>query len=98
MSISNLAVTGWRAFWANVLSPATLSISIAFLVVAFLLGFAFSRMMGAMNYALRAIALWAALVLVIGFLSALGIDLSSSGPVVNWFLNLIQAPFYVPVA
>ena len=93
MSISNLAVTGWRAFWANVLSPATLSISIAFLVVAFLLSFAFSRMMGAMNYALRA-----ALVLVIGFLGALGIDLSSSGPVVNWFLNLIQAPVYIPVA
>lgn len=98
MSIENLAVLGWRAFWANVWSPAVLSVSIMFLLVAFLLGFAFSRMMGAMNYALRAIALWLAVIFIVGFLGVLGIDLSSSGPVVNWLLNLVQAPFYVPQA
>ena len=46
MSITDIAATGWTAFWNNICSAGTLGIVIAMVVVCLLLGFAFGRTMG----------------------------------------------------
>ena len=67
-------------------------------VVCLLLGFAFGRTMGAFNFALRAVSAIVGVVLVIGFLGVLGISMSMLNPLINWLLEIVHAPVYLPEA
>lgn len=98
MSITDIAATGWTAFWDNICSAGTLGIVIAMVVVCLLLGFAFGRTMGAFNFALRAVSAIVGVVLVIGFLGVLGISMSMLNPLINWLLEIVHVPVYLPEA
>lgn len=98
MSITDIAATGWTAFWKNICSAGTLGIVIAMVVVCLLLGFAFGRTMGAFNFALRAVSAIVGVVLIIGFLGVLGISMSMLNPLINWLLEIVHAPVYLPEA
>lgn len=98
MSITDIAATGWTAFWSNICSAGTLGIVIAMVIVCLLLGFAFGRTMGAFNFALRAVSAIVGVVLIIGFLGVLGIHMSMLNPLINWFLEIVHAPLYLPEA
>lgn len=96
MSILGIATSAWQAFWASVLSPASLSILLLVFLVCLLAGFAFNRTIGAMHVALRAASLVILLMLVFGIMGALGLGLDGLTPTINWFLELIQFPLYLP--
>ena len=98
MSVTDIAATGWTAFWNNICSAGTLGIVIALTCVCLLLGFAFGRIMGAFNFALKAVSGIVGVVLIIGFLGVLGISMSSLNPLINWFLEIVHAPIYLPEA
>lgn len=86
------------AFWNNICSAGTLGIVIAMVIVCLLLGFAFGRTMGAFNFALRAVSAIVGVVLIIGFLGVLGISMSMLNPLINWLLEIVHAPVYLPEA
>jgi hypothetical protein len=98
MSATNIAATGWRAFWANLLNPGTMSLFIAVVLFIVLLGFVFRNTVSAFSFALRAGAFVLAACMVIGFAGVLGITFNGLAPIVNWFLEIVHAPLYMPEA
>lgn len=98
MSITDIAATGWEAFWANVTAPGTIGLFIALTLIILLMGFAFRRTMSAGAFALRACSFLLAVIMVIGFLGVLGIDMVALNPLVNWLLEIVHAPLYLPEA
>lgn len=98
MSITDIASTGWTAFWNNICSAGTLGVIIAMILVCLLLGFAFGRTMGAFNFALKAVSAIIGVTLLIGFAGVLGFSMSNLNPLINWFLEIVHAPFYLQEA
>ncbi|MGO5518120.1 hypothetical protein ACTQV2_00685 [Bifidobacterium thermophilum] len=98
MSFADIAASGWKAFWSNLLAPGTIGLFIALAVICLLLGFAFRRTMSGMQFALRAGSALLAFILIVGFLGVLGIDMNALTPAINWVLEQIHAPLYVKVA
>lgn len=98
MSILQLGTGGWRAFWTSVTAPGAFGVYFIVLAIALLLGFAFNRTQSGFNIALRAIAFLLAAAMIMGVMGVLGLSMTGLNPAINWFLEQIQAPFYVPVA
>ena len=98
MSILNLGVDGWRAFWNNVTAPGAWGVYLLIIAISLLAGFAVHRETGALGLGLRACAALMCAVLVTGVIGVLGVDMNGLTPAVNWLLEQIQAPFYMPVA
>lgn len=98
MSILDIGVGGWRAFWANVTAPGSMGLYIAVLIIAVLVGFAFRRESSAVMIGARIIAFMMAFVMLIGFIGVLGVDMTAFTPMVDWVLREIQAPFYIQQA
>jgi hypothetical protein len=98
MSATNIAATGWRAFWANLLNPGTMSLFIAVVLLIVLVGFVFRNTISAFGFALRAGAFMLAACMIIGFAGVLGITFNGLAPLVNWFLEIVHAPLYMPEA
>lgn len=96
MSIADLGITGWKAFWANIMAPGAVGLYIVVLIVALLVGFAFRREASALMVGARVCAFMLAFVLLVGFLGVLGVNLQALTPALNWLLVQIQAPFYIP--
>ena len=98
MSFSDIAASGWKAFWSNLLAPGTVGLFIALAVVCLLLGFAFRRTMSGLQFALRAGSGRLACILLGGFLGILGVNMNALTPAINWLLEQIHAPLYLKVA
>lgn len=97
MSILDLGVNGWRAFWSNTTAPGAFGIYFIVLIIALLLGVAFHREQSMLMVGVRCVCALMAAVMIIGVIGVLGLDLNGLSPVINWFLTQIQAPFYIPV-
>lgn len=97
MSILNLGVNGWRAFWNNVTAPGAFGIYFIVLIIALLIGVALRREASMFMVGVRVVCALMAAVMIIGVIGVLGIDLNRLSPAINWFLTQIQAPFYIPV-
>lgn len=95
MSIRDILTVAWRAFWANILSVDALMVAVFVIIVALLAGIVMGRSMGYMRYALRAAALLALVLLLIGVLGALGLrwDAGGGSTILGWLNDLVQAPF-----
>lgn len=95
MSLKDVLVVAWRAFWANVLSVDSLMVLAFILVVAVLAGVAMGRTMGYVRYAVRAAAAILLVILLIGVLGALGLhwDAGGGSTILGWLNDLVQAPF-----
>lgn len=93
MSILDLGVNGWRAFWSNIMAPGAIGLYAAVFAVALLLGFAFRREAGALMVAARVAAFMLAFVFLTGVAGALGVDLHHLDPIVEWLLRELQFPF-----
>lgn len=98
MSIVDIGVTGWRAFWSSVTAPGAFGIYFIILIAAILIGFAFNRTASAFQIGLRIVALMLSVVMIFGALGVLGLSLTGLTPAINWFLAQIQAPLYFPEA
>lgn len=98
MSFSDIAASGWKAFWSNLLAPGTVGLFIALAVICLLLGFAFRRTMSGLQFALRAGSALLAFILLVGFLGILGVNMNALTPAINWLLEQIHAPLYLKVA
>lgn len=96
MSVEDLTVNGWRAFWSQAAGPGMASLLLMILIVAVLLGFATRRMTGAVRLACRIIAGVLAVLVMLGFLGVLGVTSGWLVPFLNNVLELIQAPLYIP--
>lgn len=96
MSTYDIATTAWRAFWANIMAPATLSITIMAVLACILIGFAFRATIRAVHFALRCAAGIIGFLLIVGMLGALGINMQGLTPLLNSLLELMHAPIYLP--
>ena len=96
MSILDISTSGWRAFWASALAPGSVGILLFIVVVAFLVGFVFDAQRTALRVAAKVIVAAIAWLLVSGFLGVLGVGLGGLTPWINWLLEQIQAPLYLP--
>lgn len=92
MSMQDIGAAGWRAFWANLMGPATLALTIAMIVACVLIHIVFRRP----GLVPRIVAAWILFVLVVSFAGRLGIDLSWAS--LQPLLELIQFPLYTQVA
>lgn len=98
MSIADIVAYGWRAFWANVLSPTSIALFLAVLLGFVLVGFAFHQSFRAADLALRACAFLLGVVLLTGFAGILGINLGTWQGLFDWIARLVQFPLYDQVA
>lgn len=98
MSILDLGVDGWRAFWSNVTAPGAWGVYLLVLAISLLAGFAVHRESSAVMLGLRVCSALMCAVLVMGVIGILGVDMNGLTPAINWLLEQVQAPFYLPVA
>lgn len=98
MSILDIGVGGWRAFWTSVTAPGAFGIYFLVLILGLLIGFAFNRTQSGLTVALRVVALLLSVVMIIGVMGVLGLSVAAWTPAINWMLEQIQAPIYFPEA
>lgn len=98
MSIVDIGVTGWRAFWSSVTAPGAFGVYFIVLMVALLVGFAFNRTQSALSMGLRVLALLLSAIMIMGVLGVLGLNMTGLTPMINWLLEQVQAPVYIPEA
>lgn len=95
MSIVDIGVTGWRAFWSSVTAPGAFGVYFIVLMIALLVGFAFNRAQSALSMGLRVLALLLSAIMIMG---VLGLNMTGLTPAINWLLEQVQAPVYIPEA
>lgn len=95
MSIVDIGVTGWRAFWSSVTAPGAFGVYFIVLMIALLVGFAFNRTQSALSMGLRVLALLLSAIMIMG---VLGLNMTGLTPAINWLLEQVQAPVYIPEA
>lgn len=98
MSIVDIGVTGWRAFWSSVTAPGAFGVYFIVLMIALLVGFAFNRTQSALSMGLRVLALLLSAIMIMGVLGVLGLNMTGLTPMINWLLEQVQAPVYIPEA
>lgn len=98
MSIVDIGVTGWRAFWSSVTAPGAFGVYFIVLMIALLVGFAFNRAQSALSMGLRVLALLLSAIMIMGVLGVLGLNMTGLTPMINWLLEQVQAPVYIPEA
>ena len=98
MSIVDIGVTGWRAFWSSVTAPGAFGVYFIVLMIALLVGFAFDRTRSALSMGLRVLALLLSAIMIMGVLGVLGLNMTGLTPAINWLLEQVQAPVYIPEA
>lgn len=95
MSILDIGTAGWRAFWSSVTAPGAFGVYFIVLMVALLVGFAFNRTQSAFSMGLRVLALLLSAIMIMG---VLGLNMTGLTPMINWVLEQVQAPVYIPEA
>lgn len=98
MSIVDIGVTGWRAFWSSVTAPGAFGVYFIVLMIALLVGFAFNRTQSALSMGLRVLALLLSAIMIMGVMGVLGLNMTGLTPAINWLLEQVQAPVYIPEA
>lgn len=98
MSIVDIGVTGWRAFWSSVTAPGAFGVYFIVLMIALLVGFAFNRAQSALSMGLRVLALLLSAIMIMGVLGVLGLNMTGLTPAINWLLEQVQALVYIPEA
>lgn len=98
MSIVDIGVTGWRAFWSSVTAPGAFGVYFIVLMIALLVGFAFNRAQSALSMGLRVLALLLSAIMIMGVLGVLGLNMTGLTPAINCLLEQVQAPVYIPEA
>lgn len=98
MSIVDIGVTGWRAFWSSVTAPGAFGVYFIVLMIALLVGFAFNRAQSALSMGLRVLALLLSAIMIMGVMGVLGLNMTGLTPMINWLLEQVQAPVYIPEA
>lgn len=98
MSIVDIGVTGWRAFWSSVTAPGAFGVYFIVLMIALLVGFAFNRTQSALSMGLRVLALLLSAIMIMGVMGVLGLNMNGLTPIINWLLEQVQAPVYIPEA
>lgn len=98
MSILDIGTAGWRAFWSSVTAPGAFGVYFIVLMVAILVGFAFNRTQSAFSMGLRVLALLLSAIMIMGVLGVLGLNMTGLTPMINWLLEQVQAPVYIPEA
>ena len=98
MSIVDIGVTGWRAFWSSVTAPGAFGVYFIVLMIALLVGFAFNRTQSALSMGLRVLALLLSAIMIMGVLGVLGLNMTGLTPAINWLLEQVQATVYIPEA
>lgn len=98
MSILDIGTAGWRAFWSSVTAPGAFGVYFIVLMVALLGGFAFNRTRSAFSMGLRVLALLLSAIMIMGVMGVLGLNMNGLTPMINWLLEQVQAPVYIPEA